>query len=144
MAAKTDGLIPNRSCAEPVGARTLSLVCLTVALLVQTSCIVLPVRFASGVAGRVVDRSTGEPLADALVVVRFDGHYDDLLPDRALLGHREGKTDAAGRFSIGAMVRPGLSVWPAYQTQARVVAVINSLMNHLLISSRWLTQIGRP
>ncbi len=124
MAAKTDGRVPNGGRAKPIGASSLGLVGLTAALLVQTSCVVLPVRFASGINGRVVDRATGEPLADALVVVRFEGHYDNVLPDRALLGHREGRTDASGRFSIGALVRPGLSVWPAYQADARVIAVI--------------------
>ena len=53
--------------------------------LFQTSCIVLPVRIASGIEGAVVDAVTGRSVADALVVVRFDGRYDDVLPDREVL-----------------------------------------------------------
>jgi len=93
--------------------------------LLQTSCVVLPVRIASGVSGTVVDRASGEPVEGALVVVRFDGHYDDILPDREVLGHREAKTDASGHFSIGALVKPGISAWPSYRTEARVVAVMS-------------------
>jgi hypothetical protein len=99
--------------------------CAAVLALLQISCVVLPVRVAPGVSGTVVDRDSGEPVAGALVVVRFDGHYDDILPDREVLGHREAKTDARGRFEIGSMVKPGISAWPTFQTEARVVAVMS-------------------
>jgi hypothetical protein len=124
MALDTDAPIPDKRRARSARARRLGLSGLAIALLMQISCVVLPVQFASGVSGHVVDGATGAPIADALVVVRFEGHYGNVLPDRALLGHREGRTDASGRFSIGAIVRPGFSVWPAFQTQGRVVAVI--------------------
>jgi len=91
----------------------------------QISCVLLPVRVAPGVSGTIVDEATGRPVEGALVVVRFDGHYDDILPDREVLGHREAKTDARGHFSIGAMIRPGVSAWPSFRTEARVVAVMN-------------------
>jgi len=99
--------------------------CLAILALLQVSCVLLPVRVAPGVSGTVVDRTSGRPVEGALVVVRFDGHYNDILPDREVLGHREAKTDARGRFSIGALIKPGLSAWPSYQTEARVVAVMN-------------------
>jgi len=93
--------------------------------LLQISCVVLPVRVAPGVSGTVVDRVSGKPVKGALVVVRFDGHYDDILPDREVLGHREVKTDALGRFSIGSLIRPGISAWPTFRTEARVIAVMS-------------------
>ena len=105
--------------------RTAALGCAAVLAGLQISCVVLPVRFASGVSGTVVDRASGKPIAGALVVVRFDGHYDDILPDREVLGHREAKTDASGRFSIGSLIKPGISAWPTYRTEARVVAVMS-------------------
>jgi len=92
--------------------------------LFQTSCIVLPVRIASGVEGVVVDAVRGEAVTDALVVVRFDGRYGDVLPDREVLGHGETRTDAQGRFRVGSLVRPGISAWPLFRTDARVVAVL--------------------
>jgi hypothetical protein len=92
--------------------------------LFQTSCVVLPVRIASGVEGVVVDAVSGRSVADALVVVRFDGRYGDVLPDREVLGHREARTDARGGFRIGSLVRPGVSAWPFFKTDARVVAVL--------------------
>ena len=105
--------------------RTAALGCAAVLAGLQISCVVLPVRFASGVSGTVVDRASGKPIAGALVVVRFDGHYDDILPDREVLGHREAKTDASGRFAIGSLIKPGISAWPTYRTEARVVAVMS-------------------
>jgi hypothetical protein len=98
--------------------------CVAVLALLQISCVVLPVRIAPGVSGTVVDRASGKPVEGALVVVRFDGHYDDILPDREVLGHREAKTDARGRFSIGALIEPGISAWPSFRTEARVIAVM--------------------
>ena len=44
----------------------------------QTSCVPLPVRIAPGVSGTVIDQTTGKPVGGALVVVRFDSHYDDV------------------------------------------------------------------
>jgi hypothetical protein len=94
--------------------------------LLQTSCIVLPARIASGVKGVVVDAASGELIADALVVVRFDGRFGDVLPDREVLGHREARSDARGRFRVRSLVRPGLSAWPLYKTDARVVSVFKA------------------
>lgn len=93
------------------------------ALLFQTSCAVLPVKVAPGSSGVVVDADTGVPIADALVVVRYDGRHGDVLPDREVLGHREVRSDARGQFSVDSLVRAGLSVWPVYKTEVRVVAV---------------------
>ena len=90
----------------------------------QLACVVLPVRSAPGVTGQVLDEASGEPLAGAHVVVRFDGRYGDLLPDREQLGHAEARSDAEGRFRVGRFVRPGLSLWPLFHTEARVVAVL--------------------
>jgi len=96
----------------------------TLLALFQTACIVLPARIASGVKGVVVDSVSGATVADAIVVVRFDGRFGDVLPDREVLGHREARSDADGSFRIGPLVRPGLSAWPLYKTDARVVAVL--------------------
>jgi hypothetical protein len=98
--------------------------CAAVLALLQISCLVLPVRVAPGVSGAIIDRASGKPVEGALVVVRFDGHYDDILPDREVLGHREAKTDALGRFSIGSLIQPGISAWPTFRTEARVIAVM--------------------
>lgn len=92
--------------------------------LFQTSCVLLPVRVASGIEGVVVDAVSGKGVADALVVVRFDGRHDDVLPDREVLGHRETRTDAQGAFRVGSLVQPGVSAWPFFKTDARVVAVL--------------------
>ena len=92
--------------------------------LFQGGCIVLPARITSGVNGVVIDAVTRKTLAGAIVVVRFDGRYGDVLPDREVLGHRETRTDHEGRFRVPPLVRPGLSAWPLYKTGARVVAVI--------------------
>jgi hypothetical protein len=89
-----------------------------------SSCLILPVRTAPGLEGRVVDQATGQPVADALVVVRFDGRYDDVLPDREQLGHAETTTDPDGRFRFDRYVRAGVSAWPLFRTEARVVGVL--------------------
>jgi hypothetical protein len=102
-----------------------ALVGVAVLALLQISCVILPVRVAPGVSGTVVDQASGKPVAGAFVVVRFDGHYDDILPDREVLGHREAKTDARGHFSIGSLIKPGISAWPTFRTEARVVAVMS-------------------
>lgn len=99
--------------------------CAAVLALLQISCVILPVRVAPGVSGAIVDRASGKPIEGALVVVRFDGHYDDILPDREVLGHREAKTDARGRFSIGPLIKAGISAWPTFRTEARVIAVMS-------------------
>lgn len=108
-----------------IGGTRAALTALALALaLFQTACLILPARFASGVTGSVVDAASGRPVANAIVVVRFDGRNGDVLPDREVLGHREATTDEQGRFHAGFMVRPGVSIWPVYRTDARVVAVI--------------------
>ena len=91
--------------------------------LIHASC-VLPVRLVPAVEGTVVDTVSGAPLSDALVVVRFDGRYDDVLPDREVLGHLETYTGAGGQFRTAALRSPGLNVWPLLRTEARVIAVL--------------------
>lgn len=86
---------------------------------------ILPVRSAPGVEGQVVDRETGEPVEGAIVVVRWDGRTGDALPDREKLGHAETVTGADGFFSLPGYRRGGLSVWPLFRTETRVVAVIH-------------------
>ena len=88
-----------------------------------TGCL-LPLRHAPGAGGVVVDAESGQPVADAIVVVRFDAWYDDVLPDRELIAHREARSDAAGHFAVGSVVRPGLTVWPLLRSEARVVGVM--------------------
>jgi hypothetical protein len=99
---------------------------LAAGLLLLTSCVVLPVRMAPAVDGLVVDQASGKPVSDALVVVRFDGRYDDVLPDRDLIGHQEARSDASGRFRMERLVRAGLSAWPHFKTEARVVGVMRA------------------
>jgi hypothetical protein len=95
--------------------------------LCSTSCVLLPARFAPGLTGRVVDRASGEPVAGAVVLVRFDGRYGgDDLPDRDTLGHAEAVTDADGRFAVDTYVRAGLMLWPHFRTERRVVGVIRN------------------
>jgi hypothetical protein len=59
------------------------------------------------------------------VVVRFDGSYDGRLPDRDQLGHDEAVTGPDGRFRVERYVRAGLSAWPHFRTEARVVGVLS-------------------
>ncbi len=108
------------------GARRLAIAGLAAGLFGLTACVVLPVRIGPAVAGQVVDQASGKPIADAIVVVRFDGRYDDVLPDRDLIGHQEARTDASGRFQMDRIVRPGFSAWPLFQTEARVVGVMHA------------------
>ncbi len=119
---------PGRSGAHSSGASScggpLAALLAIGALLGGPTACLLPVRHAPGVEGVVVDAETGRPVPDALVVVRFDAWYDDLLPDRELLAHRESRTDAAGQFAVGSVFRPGLTAWPLLQTEARVVGVM--------------------
>ena len=84
----------------------------------------LPVRLAPAVEGRVLDAASAEPLAGAIVVVRFDGRHGELVPDRELLGHAEAVTDAAGHFRIAPGSFPGLQAWPYSDTEARIVSVL--------------------
>jgi len=107
------------------GASGLAAATLGAGLLLLTSCVVLPVRIGPAVDGQVVDQTNGKPLANAVVVVRFDGRYDDVLPDRDLIGHQEARTDASGRFNMARLVRPGFSAWPLFKTEARVVGVMH-------------------
>ena len=93
------------------------------AAVIQFAC-VLPVRLAPAVAGRVIDAGSGAPLSGALVVVRIDGRYHEVLPDRELLAHLEARTDAQGRFFTPPLRSPGISAWPLLRTEARVVAVL--------------------
>ncbi len=107
------------------GARRLAIATLLAGVLGLTACVVLPVRIGPTVAGQVVDQATGKPIAGAIVVVRFDGRYDDVLPDRDLIGHEEALTDASGRFQMDRIVRAGFSAWPLFKTEARVVGVMH-------------------
>jgi len=107
------------------GTSRLAAAILAAGLLLLTSCVVLPVRIGPAVDGHVVDQASGKPLADAIVVVRFDGRYNDVLPDRDLIGHQEARTDASGRFRMERLVRAGFSAWPLFKTEARVVRVMH-------------------
>ena len=93
------------------------------ATVVQSACI-LPVRLAPAVTGRVIDAESGAPLSGALVVVRIDGRYHEVLPDRELLAHVEARTDTGGHFLTAPLRKPGPSAWPFLRTEARVVAVL--------------------
>jgi len=103
-----------------------TLVSLALAALATThaGCLLLPVRTAPGVEGRVIEAATRRPLADAIVVVRFDGRHGDLLPDREHLGHAEVRTDADGRFRIGRRFEPGVAFWPFFTGESRVISVL--------------------
>lgn len=84
----------------------------------------LPIELGPIVQGRVLDAQSGAPVADAVVVVRFDLRRDERLPERDLLGHREARTDAEGRFRLAAEAGAGLSAWSQGGAEARVVGVI--------------------
>lgn len=98
---------------------------ISILLAACTAC-VMPVRNAPGITGKVVDRTNGAPIAGAVVVVRFDGRYGDKLPDRELLGHAETVTGADGTFHFERHSSGGLSVWPLFKTETRVVAVLRT------------------
>jgi hypothetical protein len=89
-----------------------------------TGCVPLPAYNMPGVSGRVLDATSGKPVAGAVVVVRYDARYDDLLPDRDVIGHREVVSTADGSFSLRRSAAPGLAFWPLVRTETRVVAVI--------------------
>jgi len=103
----------------PSGARFAVLLALW-----ATACVPLPVQVTPGVSGRVVDQDSGAPLADAIVVVRYDARGDELMPERDLLGHREVRTDDSGRFHVSQSAVAGLSSWPHGRTEAQVVGVM--------------------
>jgi len=107
--------------------RTLASLVLAVLCAAPSGCLLLPVRSAPGVEGRVVDAATRRPIPGALVVVRFDGRHGDLVPDppdREYLGHVELRTDADGRFRAGRHFSPGVALWPFYEGEARVLSVL--------------------
>jgi len=89
----------------------------------QAGCLALPVRTAPGASGRVIDAATRQPLAGAIVVVRFDGSHGDPSSDRDHLGHAEVRTDGSGSFRIPRHFEPGLAVWPLFRGETRVVSV---------------------
>jgi hypothetical protein len=105
-------------------ARHALLLAAGVALLTLPACVPLPVRVTPPVNGRVQDARTGKPVAGAVVVVRFDARYDDLLPDRDVIGHREVISAADGSFAFGRSAEAGLAVWPYTHHEARVIGVI--------------------
>jgi hypothetical protein len=104
--------------------RVLALLAAIGCALLLSACL-LPIQVASSVEGVVIDESSGRPVSNAVVVVRFDGYYDDVLPDRELMGHRETRTDGHGRFEVGPLVQAGLNAWPMLKTEARVVGVLH-------------------
>jgi len=104
--------------------RTLASLVLTALCAATSGCLLLPVRSAPGVEGRVVEAGTKRPLAGALVLVRFDGRHGNLLPDREHLGHAELRTDADGRFRVGRYFAPGVALWPYFEGEARVLSVL--------------------
>jgi hypothetical protein len=87
-------------------------------------CVPMPVTVTPPVAGSVRDAKTGQPVAGAIVVVRFDARYDDLLPDRDVIAHRELRSAADGSFELGRSASVGFSVWPFVRSEARIVGVI--------------------
>ncbi len=104
--------------------RTLVSLALVASAAAHAGCLLLPVRSAPGVEGRVIEAASRRPLAGAIVVVRFDGRHGDLLPDREHLGHAEVRTDADGRFRIARYFEPGVALWPFFEGEARVVSVL--------------------
>ncbi|HXK22226.1 MAG TPA: hypothetical protein VMS55_06060 [Myxococcota bacterium] len=87
-------------------------------------CVPLPLIVTPPVSGQVRDAETGQPVAGAIVVVRFDARYDDLLPDRDVIAHEERISAADGSFELGRSAHAGVSVWPLVRSEARVVGVI--------------------
>lgn len=104
-------------------------------------CVPMPVHMTPPVTGRVLDAETGAPVADAVVVVRYDASHGDVLPDRDLLAHREVATDGDGRFAVSRAATPGLSAWPVVRTEARVVGVIKD--GYRCASPRGVSESGR-
>jgi hypothetical protein len=105
--------------------KTAGLLAAVATALALGACLPTPVLHAPEVGGRVVDAETGKPLAGAIVVVRYDARYEDLLPDRDLVGLAEVASDADGTFRAGPVWRFGLSLWPLVRTEARVIGVMH-------------------
>jgi hypothetical protein len=84
----------------------------------------MPVYPTPPVAGRVIDAKSGAPVKGAIVVVRYDARYDELVPDRDVLGYRELTSAGDGRFHLRRSAVPGFSLWPLARTEARVIGVI--------------------
>lgn len=105
-------------------ARALWMLSLLAWVGLQAGCLPMPYLRAPGVSGRVVDAS-GAPIAGAVVVVRYDARYEEILPDRDLVGLVEAETDAAGAFRVESFAKPGLSLWPMVKTEARIVGVMS-------------------
>lgn len=94
------------------------------AALASLACAPLPVVVMPALTGSVRDAKTGRPVAGAVVVVRFDARYDELLPDRDVLAHREVLSAADGSFELGRSTSFRLVWWPLMRSEARVVGVI--------------------
>jgi hypothetical protein len=90
------------------------------------ACVPSPILVARGVAGRVVDAESEAPLEGAIVVVRYEGSYDDVLPERRVLGYREARTDREGRFRVPSLVRPGLFLWPLLRIESWVATAFGA------------------
>jgi hypothetical protein len=88
------------------------------------ACVPLPVSVTPPVAGTLRDAKSGQPVAGAIVVVRFDARYDELLPDRDVIAQRELVSAEDGSFELGRSAAPGVSVWPFARSEARIVGVI--------------------
>lgn len=92
--------------------------------LLLVGCVPLPLKVAGSIEGRVVDAVSGQPVEGALVVIRFDGVYDEVLPESVPLGHREAISDSWGRFHAGPVIAPGFMAWPWLRTRAQVATVL--------------------
>jgi len=88
------------------------------------ACVPVPVLVTPPVKGQIKDAKTGQPVAGAVVVVRFDARYDDLLPDRDVIEHRELVSAADGSFALGRSAVATFALWPLVRSEARVVGVI--------------------
>src|SRR5262245_34479797 len=89
-----------------------------------SGCVPMPVYPTPPVAGRVIDAKSGAPVKGAIVVVRYDARYDELVPDRDVLGYRELTSAGDGSFHLRRSAVPGFSLWPLARTEARVIGVI--------------------
>ncbi len=110
--------------AEGVGRCARGVITAVALATASLGCLPMPALRAPAISGRVVDAGTGAPLANALVVVRWDARYGDLLPDRDLIGLAEVHTDANGEFRAGPVWRLGIGLWPLVRPEARVVGVM--------------------
>jgi hypothetical protein len=87
------------------------------------ACVPLPVRHAPAVRGSVVDAS-GAPVSGALVVVRFDAFYDEVLPRHEPFAWLTVRSGPDGRFRAGPAFAPGVEPWPWLLTRARAQVVL--------------------